>query len=411
MIALSFLGTGNYQETTYTLGDRRHQTRFFSAALPHFFNLDRLLVVMTDEARQKHGKALATLCDYEPVMVPSGKDESELWTMFQALADAVPADSELILDVTHGFRSQPILGLAAAVYLQVAKSVTIRSIYYGAYEARNEDTNESPVFDLTPFLQLMDWASASRFFLRSGDATALSHLLEETQYRTYRDPGNAYQARGLSKMGKHLRNLTRALALAQPLAAVQTARRLPHAMEILKNDIERLPQSRPFAELLDAIRDRFQPMVEADGCLFTPEGFRAQAEMIRSYLQTDQLQQALTLCREALVSRVCATLPGGTDEDFFLDRQNREKAQNILNDLAKQDEDHLLNTGSPEKKRLATAWAQLRDLRNHVNHAGMRKEQMKLDTLYVNARQLCEKVANLVTASPEAFPLNSSSSS
>jgi CRISPR-associated DxTHG motif protein len=406
MIALSFLGTTDYKETTYTLGDRRHQTRFFSAALPHFFALDRLLVVMTDEARQKHGEALATLCDHEPVMVPSGKDESELWTMFQALADAVPADSELILDVTHGYRSQPILGLAAAVYLQAAKGVTLQGIYYGAWEARDTTRNVTPVFDLTPFLQLMDWASASRFFLRSGDATALSHLLEETQNRTYRVPDSVYRARGLSKMGKHLRNLTRALALAQPLAAVQTAKHLPYAMEILKNDLEQLPQSRPFAELLDAVRDRFQPMVEADGRLFTPKGFRAQAEMIRFHLKTDQLQQALTLCREALVSRVCAALTGVMDEASLLDRQNREEAQNLLNDLAKRDEDHLLDPGSPEK-RLASVWARLRDLRNHVNHAGMRKEQMKLDTLYDNARKLCEEVAHLLTAGPEAFPLNS----
>ncbi|WP_457651301.1 TIGR02221 family CRISPR-associated protein [Rhodocaloribacter sp.] len=400
MIALSFLGTGNYAETTYVLGDRRWRSRFFCDALPHFFETDRLLVAMTNEARDKHAKALAELCDFEVVKVPSGKNEAELWELFEALADAVPAGSEMLLDVTHGFRSQPILALAVAVYLQAAKNVALKGIYYGAWEARDEARDETPVFDLTPFQQLMEWSSASRFFLRSGDAAALNHLLTETQSRTYLHPNSPHKAKALSATGKTLQALTRALALAQPLAAVQTARKLPGVLNDLKLDLEHLPQTRPFALLLDPIRQRYQPLIDAEDRLFTPEGFRAQAEMIRIYLKTDRLQQALTLSREAVVSWLCAHKNGTTDPAVILEREHRQEVQDHLNELVARAERHELADDAP-KKRLADFWAQLRDVRNHVNHAGMRTEELSLNRLYRNAEKLARKAAQWILEDPE----------
>ncbi len=401
MIALSFLGIGNYKETTYVLGDKRHRTRFFSAALPHIFPLEKLFVIQTEEARQKYGDALRRECDYEPIVVPSGKNEEELWQLFGIMADAVPSGATLLMDVTHGFRSQPMLGLAAAVYLQAAKNVTIDRIVYGAWESRNE-TDESPVFDLTPFQKLIEWASAARFFLRAGDAVALAHLLSDTQAQTHLSEAD-YRARGLNATGKTLQRLTRSLALVQPLHALDAAKRLPRVEDRLETDLDHLPEARPFAALLDEVRARFAQLVEAEGHLFTAAGFRAQAAMIRYYLTTDQLQQALTLSREALVSRLCVQITGSTERDVLLKKEHREKAQNFLHTLVERVTAHEFPEGSPSEK-LASVWARLRDLRNHVNHAGMREEQLKLKKLYDNTRKLCDEVSALLTEGPEAFP-------
>lgn len=400
MIALSFLGTGDYRETTYVLGEREHTSAFFTAALPEFFDLDRLVVVQTEEARKKHGNALKEACNFEPLEVPSGRNENELWQLFDALAGAMPRGASLVLDVTHGFRSQPMLGLAAAVYLQAAKDVTIERIVYGAWEARKEN-GKTPVFDLTPFLKLVEWASAARFFLRAGDGVALAHLLTETQSRTYRTD-TRYKARGLSHTGKTLQALTRSLALVQPLHALESAKHLPRVEERLADDLAHLPEARPFATLLDAVRERFSPLVKADGNLFTPAGFRAQAAMIRYYLATDQLQQALTLCREALVSGVCAAMTRDPSPVVLLDRERRQAAQDHIYALVNRTEAH--EDLADAETRLAKLWSRLTLLRNSVNHAGMQPEQVGIDRIYENARSCCEEVARLLEKGPEAFP-------
>jgi CRISPR-associated Csx2 family protein len=105
--------------------------------------------------------------------------------MFALLADALPENSQVIVDVTHGFRSQPMLALAAGVYLRTVKNVTIDRIVYGAYEARDTHTNTAPVVDLTSFLDLIDWSVSAGQFIKYGNARPLSSLLNELHREKY----------------------------------------------------------------------------------------------------------------------------------------------------------------------------------------------------------------------------------
>ncbi|MBC7225311.1 MAG: TIGR02221 family CRISPR-associated protein, partial [Anaerolineae bacterium] len=50
MKALSFLGTGNYQETTYVFRGEECRTHLFPKALCEFFRPSDLLVFVTEEA-------------------------------------------------------------------------------------------------------------------------------------------------------------------------------------------------------------------------------------------------------------------------------------------------------------------------------------------------------------------------
>ena len=63
---------------------------------------------------------------------------------------------QIILDVTHGFRSLPMLIFVVAAYLRQMKYVVLERVVYGAYEAKDENYN-APVFDLTLMVELMDW--------------------------------------------------------------------------------------------------------------------------------------------------------------------------------------------------------------------------------------------------------------
>jgi hypothetical protein len=51
------------------------------------------------------------------------------------------------------------LALLAAAFLRSAKGIRLRALLYGAYDARENDV--APVFDLTPFLDLLEWMFAT----------------------------------------------------------------------------------------------------------------------------------------------------------------------------------------------------------------------------------------------------------
>ena len=192
MLALSFLGTGNYQETTYQLGDKRCTTNLMPFAVQQFFEPEQLFVAQTKEASNTHGESLKAKCAYSPIDIPSGRTADELWQIFTTIANAIPENARLVIDVTHGFRSQPIIVLAIALYLQTAKNITIEKIIYGAFDGRRND-NIAPVLDLTPFLEIANWASATEQFLKYGDATRLKDQLRATQGKTY-SPDSPFRA-------------------------------------------------------------------------------------------------------------------------------------------------------------------------------------------------------------------------
>ncbi|MFA0746189.1 TIGR02221 family CRISPR-associated protein, partial [Fervidibacter sp.] len=189
MKAISFLGKGKYETVTYCWQGRECQTHLFPEALARIFEPEKVLVFVTPSARDYRppkgercaccGQILSepkeekTYCDVlrerlgeqvEFVEIPEGRSEQELWEIFDRVASVVSEGDTILLDITHAFRSIPMVVFAVAAYLRRTKSVTIEHIVYGAFEAR-DGNNRAPIFDLTPLLDLLDWISGADFFL------------------------------------------------------------------------------------------------------------------------------------------------------------------------------------------------------------------------------------------------------
>jgi hypothetical protein len=96
---ISFLGASQMTETTYSLESRECRTCFMAEASARFFTPDKLLVVVTAEARDRNlpdlKRRLADFLDPHPVNIPSGKTEEELWTIFNAIASVIDEDTPL----------------------------------------------------------------------------------------------------------------------------------------------------------------------------------------------------------------------------------------------------------------------------------------------------------------------------
>ena len=65
-----------------------------------------------------------------------------------------------------------------AAYLKAAKNVTIDAIYYGALELGNSETGiPAPVIDLSEFVSMIDWLTATDQFIKTGNGKSLANLL------------------------------------------------------------------------------------------------------------------------------------------------------------------------------------------------------------------------------------------
>ncbi len=404
MYLLTFLGTADLKVTTYVMGMQRHETRYFAAALVRFLEPtpEYTLIVVTEAARQKHFETLAdeihTVTQPIEVLIPDGCREEELWDIFDTLTQRVPDGSELVVDITNGFRSLPFLSFLAVAYLRKAKGVDVQRVYYGAYEARNE-RNESPVFDLTPFVTLLDWIVATDRFTRFGDARDLAELLRAGM-PTGVQMGQNEKARRLGKSLKWtaeaMEAVSLALRLSRPLESMEQAQRLVQRLQ-RQCDIVRT-HARPFSLLTDRIIQAYRSLA-----LASPQdldrrldNLRVQWEIVRWYMEKEQVVQAITLAREWFISLLLYHL---TDK-ALTDRDAREQVEAAITNVAEwqrsqskqrppQDTpftDEVADLAS--RYSLVDVWNKLSRLRNDLAHAGMRPDASRSSSLLRRARQV-----------------------
>ena len=398
-VALSFLGTGRYEPTAYQWNGATCTTKFMPVALQTLFEPDTLLVAETPGAQAKHGADLAAACDYTSVGVPNATAEADWWRLFNALADAVPEDTTLLVDITHGFRSQPFLALAAVLYLRVVKDVSIERIVYGAYEAGTDGT--SPVVDLTAFLQLIDWAIATEQFKAYGDAGPLRTMFRDIADESRK--GNRV-ALNLRPAGEALHRVTRALSLNRPIETLTEAEDLVEVLEKAMSDVRSVPQAQPLKRLMLILARRFAPLGHADGSVFAQRGFAAQGAMLRFYVETEQYLQGFTLAQEMLVSWVCIREDydplvrgcGGQERAQYNGRVGARTLFSDWSDARNRNAD--LWTDLPDKYQQAvTLWDALRDYRNDVAHAGFSHNPTPAQKLIDEAEDVLYAVADFMT--------------
>ncbi len=129
MKVISFLGVANYQATTYYYRGQERLTRFFPTALAQFFAPEAIHICVTPTVQQHANlqalrSELQTLgVDCLEVPIPEGHSEADLWEIFDRLTSLVETGETVIFDVTHSFRSLPMLAFLAVAYLKAARQL------------------------------------------------------------------------------------------------------------------------------------------------------------------------------------------------------------------------------------------------------------------------------------------------
>ena len=369
-----FVGTGRYEPVTYRWSNREKHTKFFSEALVEWLQPQTTCVMLTDTARQHQNwqelkPLLQQRTEIREVHIPDGKSEQELWQIFQCLADAVEPKDELAFDITHAFRSLPLLTLLAMAYLKQVKEVQIRHLLYGAYEARENEI--APVFDLTPFAELLDWLTAAKMFITTGNASELAQLLEQIQNEAWRE-------QLVDQSPRHLKGLAKALTEVSHHFLLSRVPRLAESVQKLQSRLESSDGARaearvwvpPLIPLLEHITETYRPFADDD--------LRTQAKLIAWYKEHGHIIQAMTLAREWIISyRIHQQ-----GKDWRCDRNARDRMEQYLNEHAKCD----------------PLWSKVRDLRNDLAHCGFGRakgEVLKPGSIRDTAHKVVEEILKM----------------
>ncbi|MCA9868589.1 MAG: TIGR02221 family CRISPR-associated protein [Anaerolineales bacterium] len=374
---ITFLGL-NPKLARYEYNGTIYGSATFPEALCRFVAFDCMNVFVTPKARADTLPTLLTLGDprIEPVDIPDGQNSAEMWAIFDALVGVVDDGDTLIFDITHTFRSIPFFVFLALAYLKSAyKNVRIERILYGALTPGDAP---DPVIDLTEFIALLDWMSATDQFVGFGNSQALVQLIRDAASAGNDAPADRLKLR---QFATSLDDVSRSLQLAIPDKAMIASHRLSHHLAQVQEPMQR--NLRPFLPLADRVEKAFAGIALADPRQEENvwRSLALERQIIAWYLDRQLLLQALTIAFEWLLSYGIASL-GYNDlyngetrtkirnyytatnrarrlpphKLYARDAENAEKARTVLPKIT----DH---------ERLLTLYEDVTRLRNDLLHA------------------------------------------
>lgn len=331
-VFISFLGTNNYVETYYTLGDIKSSkpVRFIQESLIDFVcelwsKDDEIIVFCTSESYKKNWlddghvgdkvldvekKGLGGILDRKNLTpnftyktISEGFSEIEVWDIFEEVFKHIQPGDSIYLDVTHAFRSIPIFSTVLMNYAKILKNSNVISVYYGAFEKLGPaykvkelplEERIAPIIDLTNVIKLQEITQATNEFLSFGKMGALAMSIEQI---------DGASSRRERRMNQYIGNLRRALSEIDDSIASCRIKSLTEAKQI-KNFFDSYNSLIEKDLLIPAQKKVFEKVYEKMS-RFVPE--QSNMNVVHAALfayENKMLQQAYTLGYEIIITFV-----------------------------------------------------------------------------------------------------------
>jgi CRISPR-associated Csx2 family protein len=232
-VLISFLGTGRigrddsskrqYEKTTYRIEDKDYQGSFMANVLMQHLKIDHIIVIGTLKSMWEElyrvlseeefydeelafstsveidsfncetdiskgeiiMKMLAQIKNLHPIIINYGINQEEITNNINkilSIDNVLENDDEIYIDITHSFRSLPLMLNSAINYVSEVskKKIQIKGIYYGMLEVSSpKELGYTPVVQLNSINVLNDYIKGAYEFQNMGTAYKLSELLKE----------------------------------------------------------------------------------------------------------------------------------------------------------------------------------------------------------------------------------------
>ncbi len=327
-VFISILGTGYYNRTKYFLQNTENyvETRFIQEATvklltydwdekdkAYFFLTKKSKITnwkhpaQKEDYRVKNGerdaykglekriKELDLNYGFETVDIPDGNNEQEIWQIFEEVFNILEENDEVYFDITHAFRSIPMLVMVLINYAKFLKNIKVKSISYGNWEGRDKDNNLAPIINLTAFSELQDWTSAANDFVSFGNVKKITQLTSQEINPILKDTkGKDITASILRKVSKNLNQFIKSIQTnnGPELIAGETIKNLQQSLKDLNNTL-----IEPLNPILNRIELEINKFYSEKNIL---NGFKAVDFCIENGL----IPQAYTLLQETIITLV-----------------------------------------------------------------------------------------------------------
>ncbi|WRH67241.1 MAG: TIGR02221 family CRISPR-associated protein [Planktothrix sp. GU0601_MAG3] len=402
---ITFLGDRGGLETVYSYGEKTYTGGVFAEAISQFCQYDEMLVCVTDRAKANTWEVLEKLEDkrIKPIDIPTGRTNEEMWETFKIIAAQVDEGDHVIFDITHGLRSLPFLVFLFAAYLKAAKNVTIDAIYYGALELRESKEAPAPVIDLSEFVGMLDWLTATDRFITTGEGQSLANLVYNavpSKAELRDDPSTRPLRSHLEKSAKAIETISLALNITRPIETMKSAIELETTLQKAESSFNQ--RAKPFSLLAEKIINEYGQFALENATYkdVTLDNLWHQLHMIEWYINRDKIIQAVTLAREWLVSVLVFNF--NLHEFMFDLHKGRKYAEKALNNgVEKRKKDPRPITPCDYDQNfedLATAdqlveiWSKMTELRNDIAHVGMNLNPQSAENIKKQAINLYPKI-------------------
>lgn len=372
---IAFLGTTDYKPTVYWTDDFELKTKFVQiASAARIEGLSRLTILATKKARETHEvgfkeewENLPRKAEWAGVelifqTVPDGHNFEEAVGIFKEIADKLDHDSEVYFDITHGFRSQPLIGLLALQYLEAQRQdLSIKDVSYGVYVPGEPDhPDNGRLVSLADFLTIKDWAYGTRVFRETGSVTGLVQLSN----KTHRDAARAGYRGSLGGLVRALEQWGKFVESGAVERVVTQSATVMERLNQFREDEVGASIGPFFTPLLDQISKVIEPLI-ADSAT-SDEGLQAQLSLLEWIFAIGRYQLALVIAREWFVSLVEREVdPAEVEREAAL-------AANLRRTFTARDLAALtLNRLHMEETNRGQTWSKLMNIRNKFSHAWM----------------------------------------
>jgi len=342
-VFLTFLGTNNYIECNYVVPEtdfRCDKVRFVQEATLKLACADwdaaaRGYVFTTVEAEAKNWlddghydaktktnpvcegleKRLAALSLPFPITrvpIPDGNSTEELWKIFMTVYDCIEEGDKIFFDITHAFRSIPMLAIVLLNYAKVLKGIQIGGVHYGAFEKlgpawkvkeMSPEQRDAPILDLAVLDSLMDWTVGIDRFTKSGDPEMICRLsMAFAKPLLALSKGADQAALAIKSLANRLKTFSQAHATCRGLDISQAAINLQKSvLEAKKTEI--LPLLKPLLGKIEEVASNYNGHI-------LPDGLAAA----RWCLEHNLVQQGFTILQEAIVSHFAGAVGGNVKD-------------------------------------------------------------------------------------------------
>ncbi len=191
-----------YTEVNWQFKGKEIPTPLPIIAIASVYEVDHILILGTkealDEKRVHHQQLQQELKKYQLdekfsfLEIGALNSREEFWLAFETVAQNrlfKKEEVELYVDLTFGYRIQPMLIFLAAYFLnETAQNVKLKKLLYGMDKAQPPH-----ILDMTELVYLLDWLKGVQMFVQGGSAKALMENIKEISKKHFPDVANSFE--------------------------------------------------------------------------------------------------------------------------------------------------------------------------------------------------------------------------